>query len=201
METISTIKIQIGKLETQLKTAESTLDALVLRAADALQPHVKKWMEDMVLQKLKMTADPTSAAGEARIKLVKTDLENLVSQLPIICREVIGNSDDWPHQKFKGYEMGVESFRTAFNAATWRLGPLLKNHGLIFAGDTWEVTENTSMHGYKTYPGKTDFQPQGVPEISSYLTVFTKFLADKVELEEKRDSLKQAMVQGIWDKE
>lgn len=201
------LEAEIDALEKKLKELSGNLDAMVVHFGEAMVPSVESWMRNEVKRAIEENALQVNLAGKAALQGLKTDLKDLVGDLPNVCRRAVEKQSTWPHRAdlsnrsyreppARGLDFFEESFRRAINP----LGAVLDKHHLLLDGDKgsvrrWERIGGTGFR-YAFHPG---FTKTSFPDLERYEEVLKDFSGQAVRLGKLRTALEQARARELWE--
>jgi len=137
MASSKSIEVEIQQFETQLAPISSKLDSKIREFAAALPPNVADWMQTETKRRIEENAEKVAAAGVDSLRQLKSELTELVSKLPELCTNAIGNESQWPHHRApagrrdSSAHVSESYFFTVFRTSISHLGALLHKHGLL----------------------------------------------------------------------
>lgn len=219
MNLIEQIRSDIESNKVKINDTKEELDSLIKQFETEMLPKVKEWIDSEVKNKIVNNAKEINTGGEGLINEIKTDLSELISKLPEICRIAVGSTDMWPHRKVQlemdaksskqnqvpGYILSPlsqtsffeESFRRAINS----LGDILNKYNLLYestkGGSTWEksTTENTPFR----YTINTGFNAKSFQVLVKYNSLLTVQIEQLKKNEEMNEKLEKEIALKNWD--
>ncbi len=205
MKSSTQIQQDLSGIERKLAPLTTELDRLVAEFAAELPPDVKRWMEHEVARHVEQHSGKVMAQGPEFARAVKSDLEQLYSQLEQICIDAVGTPAGWPHNKIVDSQLQMpqrsnESFFSAsFRNAINHLGSILHKHGLLDGQDgtaaSWRRNHGSSFQ-YAYHSGFNDRDNETAAKYNS-----TKIEHDQLtsNLRSKFRELEQAKARELWD--
>ncbi len=137
MKSCTELQQEIATIEQELAPLNAELDGHVAEFVADLPQHIRKWMQHEVKSHVEQNSEKVMSQGADFARAVKSDLEQIYSQLDQICQNAVGPSESWPHNlalnsDLQAPQRSNESFfSSSFRNAISHLGEILYKHGLL----------------------------------------------------------------------
>ncbi len=161
-------------------------------------------MRNSVIGRIEDNAQKFTAGGIEAARLIKSDLADLIEQLPQTCVHAIGTQDQWPHRRTSAEQSSCEAKTCeTYSAASFRraispLGMLLAKHELLTEKEgyipEWEKAGNG--YRYATNPG---FDERRFPALQEYNRKRQEQKKLLEQLQDMSEELGKVKARELWD--
>jgi hypothetical protein len=192
---------KLQELETELDSLLARLDFLVQQFSQLIPGKAEAWIRQEFARGIKDNAEQVQDLGVAGVKMIKSDMEHLIHELPHACAELLHDPANWAHREdelLARSSVHKEFFLDrVFRDLISSAGPILERHDLLGNAGSHSYWQRVKT-GWRY--GMSPTADPVAPELSEEYKEGLQRLREVMQyyLAEKR-CLAEVRAQTLWD--
>jgi hypothetical protein len=194
----SEIKTVIADLQEKRDALYTQLDDLLKAAFAELPVQAEKWIKTELERRVEDHPQTINELGIEKLGVLKSRVKSLITSLPEITKQQIGNPNDWPHhQPHTEQHQAQKFFNNVFRNVVSQVGVILNSFELLSEPDgrarSWE------RYGSDGFRYSIGTEGVSSPSASQYFQFYNHFTVIESDLAKRKEAYTKQKAKELWE--